>query len=247
MGNTRYSKCELIIAIALKNTTMLKKTKNASVRNDDEIGADHVMTSIETPMREDAFDLSDNEKIDIIADHFKVIMETIGLDLNDDSLAGTPKRVAKMFIKEKFKGLNKMNKPSISLFDNTYQYSKMLIEKNIKVESTCEHHFLPITGMAHVAYISTGKVIGLSKINRIVDFYARRPQVQERLTRQIVESLKEALDTQDVIVAMEAKHHCVSSRGIEDPHSTTVTLEYSGEFDNQARRNEFMDYVRNKM
>ncbi|MFT6338001.1 MAG: GTP cyclohydrolase I [Halioglobus sp.] len=226
---------------------MLKNTKNTSVKNDDEIGADHVMTSIETPLRTDAFDLSDNEKIDVIAEHFKVIMETIGLDLNDDSLAGTPKRVAKMFIKEKFKGLNKMNKPSISLFDNVYQYSKMLIEKNIKVESTCEHHFLPITGMAHVAYISTGKVIGLSKINRIVDFYARRPQVQERLTRQIVEALKEALDTKDVIVAMEAKHHCVSSRGIEDPHSTTVTLEYSGEFENQARRNEFMDYVRNKM
>lgn len=226
---------------------MLKNTNNTSIRNDDEIGEEHRMTSIETPMRADAFDLSDNEKIDVIAKHFKVIMETIGLDLNDDSLAGTPKRVAKMFIKEKFKGLNKMNKPSISLFDNTYQYSKMLIEKNIKVESTCEHHFLPITGMAHVAYISTGKVIGLSKINRIVDFYARRPQVQERLTRQIVEALKEALDTQDVIVAMEAKHHCVSSRGIEDPHSTTVTLEYSGEFDNQARRNEFMDYVRNKM
>ena len=226
---------------------MLKKTKKTSVRNDDEIGAEHVMTSIETPMRKDAFDLSDNEKIDVIAEHFKVIMETIGLDLNDDSLAGTPKRVAKMFIKEKFKGLNKMNKPSISLFDNAYQYSKMLIEKNIKVESTCDHHFLPITGMAHVAYISTGKVIGLSKINRIVDFYARRPQVQERLTRQIVEALKDALDTQDVIVAMEAKHHCVSSRGIEDPHSTTVTLEYSGEFENQARRNEFMDYVRNKM
>jgi len=225
---------------------MLKKT-NTSQRNDDEIGEQHVMTSIETPMREDAFDMSDNEKIDVIAEHFKVIMETIGLDLTDDSLAGTPKRVAKMFIKEKFKGLNKMNKPSISLFDNAYQYSKMLIEKNIKVESTCEHHFLPITGMAHVAYISTGKVIGLSKINRIVDYYARRPQVQERLTRQIVEALKDALDTKDVIVAMEAKHHCVSSRGIEDPHSTTVTLEYSGEFENQARRNEFMDYVRNKM
>jgi GTP cyclohydrolase I len=226
---------------------MLKNTNNTSVRDDEEIGAEHVMTSIETPMRADAFDLSDNEKINVIAEHFKIIMETIGLDLTDDSLAGTPKRVAKMFIKEKFKGLNKMNKPSISLFDNVYQYSKMLIEKNIKVESTCEHHFLPITGMAHVAYISTGKVIGLSKINRIVDFYARRPQVQERLTRQIVEALKEALDTEDVIVAMEAKHHCVSSRGIEDPHSTTVTLEYSGEFENQERRNEFMDYVRNKM
>jgi len=143
---------------AVNNIPMLKKT-NTSQRNDDEIGEQHVMTSIETPMREDAFDMSDNEKIDVIAEHFKVIMETIGLDLNDDSLAGTPKRVAKMFIKEKFKGLNKMNKPAISLFDNAYQYSKMLIEKNIKVESTCEHHFLPITGMAHVAYISTGKVI----------------------------------------------------------------------------------------
>jgi len=225
---------------------MLKKTDTNSTK-DDQIGEQHIMTSIDTPMRADAFDKSDNEKIDIIADHFKVIMETIGLDLKDDSLAGTPKRVAKMFVKEKFKGLNKMNKPSISLFDNAYQYSKMLIEKNIKVESTCEHHFLPITGMAHVAYISTGKVIGLSKINRIVDYFSRRPQVQERLTRQIVEALKDALNTQDVIVAMEAKHHCVSSRGIEDPHSTTVTLEYSGAFNEQERRNEFMDYVRNKM
>ena len=204
---------------------MLKKTQAKPIDNIDEIGEQHIMTSIETPMRADAFDKCDNEKIDIIAEHFAKIMETIGLDLTDDSLAGTPRRVAKMFVKEKFKGLNKMNKPSISLFDNAYQYSKMLIEKNIKVESTCEHHFLPITGKAHVAYISTGKVIGLSKINRIVDYYSRRPQVQERLTRQIVESMKEALDTEDVIVAMEAKHHCVSSRGIEDPHSTTVTLE----------------------
>jgi len=226
---------------------MLKKTETEVLNNLDEIGDQHLMTSIETPMRSDAFDRCDNEKIDIIAEHFEKIMETIGLDLSDDSLAGTPKRVAKMFIKEKFKGLNKMNKPSISLFDNAYQYSKMLIEKNIKVESTCEHHFLPITGMANVAYISTGKVIGLSKINRIVDYYARRPQVQERLTRQIVEALKEALDSNDVIVAMEAKHHCVSSRGIEDPHSTTVTLEYSGKFEEQGLRNEFMDYVRNRM
>lgn len=226
---------------------MLKNTKTKVFNNIDEIGEQHIMTSIETPMRADAFDKCDNEKIDIIARHFEKIMETIGLDLSDDSLSGTPRRVAKMFVKEKFKGLNKMNKPAISLFDNTYQYSKMLIEKNIKVESTCEHHFLPITGMAHVAYISTGKVIGLSKINRIVDYYSRRPQVQERLTRQIVESLKEALDTKDVIVAMEAKHHCVSSRGIEDPHSTTVTLEYSGKFEEQGLRNEFMDYVRNRM
>lgn len=228
---------------------MLKK-RNTEVGGQDavdEIGDQHIMTSIETPMRADAFDKSDNEKIDIITKHFEKIMDTLGLDLTDDSLAGTPKRVAKMFIKEKFKGLNKMNRPSISLFDNAYQYNKMLIEKNIKVESTCEHHFLPITGTAHVAYISSGKVIGLSKINRIVDYYSRRPQVQERLTRQIVEALKEALDTKDVIVAMEAKHHCVSSRGIEDPHSTTVTLEYGGKFEEQDLRNEFMDYVRNRM
>ena len=226
---------------------MLKKTKAERLERTDEIGDQHIMTSIDTPMRADAFDKSDNEKIEIIAHHFEKIMETMGLDLTDDSLSGTPRRVAKMFIQEKFRGLNKMNKPSISLFENTYQYSKMLIEKNIKVESTCEHHFLPITGMAHVAYISTGKVIGLSKINRIVDYFSRRPQVQERLTRQIVEALKDALETNDVIVAMEAKHHCVSSRGIEDPHSTTVTLEYSGKFEEQELRNEFMDYVRNRM
>lgn len=226
---------------------MLKKS-NTNVSNEiDEIGEQHIMTSIETPMRADAFDRCDNEKIDLIAEHFEKIMETIGLDLSDDSLAGTPRRVAKMFIKEKFMGLNKMNRPAISLFDNAYQYNKMLIEKNIRVESTCEHHFLPITGIAHVAYISSGKVIGLSKINRIVDYYSRRPQVQERLTRQISVALMEALDTEDVIVAMEAKHHCVSSRGIEDPHSSTVTLEYSGKFIDQDLRNEFMDYVRNRM
>lgn len=226
---------------------MLENTKSEALQAGDEIGDHHIMTSIETPMRDDAFDLSDNEKIDIITEHFEKIMETIGLDLEDDSLSGTPRRVAKMFVKEKFRGLNKMNKPSISLFENVYQYNKMLIEKNIKVESTCEHHFLPITGTAHVAYISTGKVIGLSKINRIVDYYARRPQVQERLTKQILEALKEALNSHDVIVAMEAKHHCVSSRGIEDPNSTTVTIDYSGQFESQELRNEFMDYVRNKM
>ncbi|MEM9547264.1 MAG: GTP cyclohydrolase I FolE [Bacteroidota bacterium] len=226
---------------------MLKRANTEFLEMIDEMGDQHIMTSIDTPMRDDAFDKSDNEKIEIIAEHFEKIMETIGLDLTDDSLAGTPRRVAKMYIKEIFKGLNKMNKPSISLFDNRYQYGKMLIEKNIKVESTCEHHFLPITGTAHVAYISRGKVIGLSKINRIVDYYSRRPQVQERLTRQIVEELKEVLDTDDVIVAMEAKHHCVSSRGIQDPFSSTVTLEYSGKFEEQELRNEFMDYVRNKM
>lgn len=226
---------------------MLKKTNADLLNNIDEVGDQHIMTSIDTPMRADAFDRCDNEKIEIIARHFEKIMETLGLDLSDDSLSGTPRRVAKMFVKEKFKGLDKMNKPSISLFQNAYSYDKMLIEKNIRVESTCEHHFLPIIGKAHVAYISTGKVIGLSKINRVVDYYARRPQVQERLTRQIAEALKDALSTDDVIVAMEAKHHCVSSRGIEDPYSSTVTLEYSGKFEEQELRNEFMDYVKNKI
>ena len=223
----------------------LKRTNGQAFDEIDEIGDQHIMTSIDTPMREDAFDKSDNEKIEIIAEHFEKIMETIGLDLTDDSLAGTPRRIGKMYIKEIFKGLNKMNKPSISLFDNKYQYGKMLIEKNIRVESTCEHHFLPITGTANVAYISSGKVIGLSKINRIVDYYARRPQVQERLTRQIVEELKDILDTEDIIVSIDAKHHCVSSRGIEDPFSSTVTLEYSGKFEEQGLRNEFMEYIRN--
>jgi GTP cyclohydrolase I len=210
----------------------------------DEIGDLHLSTSVDTPMRPDAFEKSNEEKIDIISSHFEKIMETLGLDLSDDSLSGTPRRVAKMYVSEIFKGLDDRNKPKISVFDNVYQYNKMLVEKNITVKSTCEHHFLPITGKAHVAYISSGKVIGLSKINRIVDHYARRPQVQERMTRQILEALKEALDTEDIIVLIEAKHLCVSARGIEDESSSTVTLEYGGQFNNQSRRNEFIEYVK---
>lgn len=210
----------------------------------DEIGDLHLSTSVDTPMRPDAFEKSNEEKIDIISAHFEKIMETLGLDLSDDSLSGTPRRVAKMYVSEIFKGLDDRNKPKISVFDNVYQYNKMLVEKNITVKSTCEHHFLPITGKAHVAYISSGKVIGLSKINRIVDHYARRPQVQERMTRQILEALKEALDTEDIIVLIEAKHLCVSARGIEDESSSTVTLEYGGQFNNQSRRNEFIEYVK---
>jgi GTP cyclohydrolase I len=216
----------------------------AADKSIDEIGDLHLGTSIDTPMRADAFDKSDEEKIEIISDHFRQIMETLGLDLTDDSLSGTPRRVAKMFVKERFRGLNEENYPSISLFENTYQYNKMLVEKNITVKTTCEHHFLPITGRAHVGYISSGKVIGLSKINRIVDHYARRPQVQERMTRQVLEDLKAALDTEDVIIIVEAKHHCVSSRGIQDDHSSTVTIEYSGKFINHSRRNEFIEYVK---
>ena len=211
---------------------------------EDEIGDAHLMTSVETPMRSDAFDLSDDEKKEIIAKHFTSIMETLGLDLTDDSLKGTPKRVAKMFVQEIFAGLNPKNKPEVAVFDNKYKYSEMLVEKNIDVYSTCEHHFLPIVGQAHVAYISNGNVIGLSKINRIVQYYAKRPQVQERLAVQISKALQEALNTEDVAVLIEGKHLCVSSRGIEDTSSSTVTAEYTGKFKDVNTRNEFLSYVR---
>lgn len=206
-------------------------------------GDNHVMTSIETPMREDAFDLSDDEKIDLIQDKFTEIMETLGLDLSDDSLKGTPYRVAKMYVKEIFGGLNPENKPSISVFDNKYNYDKMLIEKNITLNSSCEHHFLPIAGVAHVAYISSGKVIGLSKMNRIVDYFARRPQVQERMTVQIYNELKKILDTDSVIVVVDAEHMCVSSRGIQDSKSSTVTMEYGGKFNEVSYRDEFLRLI----
>ena len=206
----------------------------------DLIGDDHVGTSYDTPMREDAFDLSDEEKMDKIAANFREIMNTLGLDLTDDSLNGTPRRVAKMFVKEIFQGLDPANKPNIKLFDNKYKYKQMLVEKTIPVESTCEHHFLPIVGKAHIAYISSGKVIGLSKLNRIVDYYSRRPQVQERLTIQIANELKEVLQTNDVAVYIEAAHMCVSARGIKHKGSSTVTTEYGGKFLNENTRAEFL-------
>jgi GTP cyclohydrolase I len=208
-----------------------------------ELGDNHVGTSIDTPLRKDAFDLSDEKKMQIIERNFYEIMETMGLDLTDDSLQGTPHRVAKMFIKEIFYGLNPENKPKISVFENKFKYGEMLVEKNINMNSTCEHHFLPIVGKAHVAYISNGEVIGLSKINRIVDYYARRPQVQERLTVQIANELKSILKTDDVAIVIDAKHMCVSSRGIQDESSSTVTAEYSGEFKKMDVRNEFLKYL----
>ncbi|MGE0020243.1 MAG: GTP cyclohydrolase I FolE [Draconibacterium sp.] len=206
-------------------------------------GDNHIATSIDTPMRDDAFDISDEEKMAIIEDKFRDIMETMGLDLTDDSLRGTPHRVAKMFIKEIFYGLNPENKPKISVFENKFKYGEMLVEKNINLNSTCEHHFLPIVGKAHVAYISNGEVIGLSKINRIVDYYARRPQVQERLTVQIADELRRILKTDDVAIIIDAKHMCVSSRGIQDESSSTVTAEYSGKFKDKAVRDEFLRYL----
>lgn len=208
------------------------------------MGNDHVGTSSNTPMRHDAFKLSNEEKIDIIKDDVRHIMETLGLDLTDDSLRGTPNRVAKMFVKEIFSGLNPNKKPSASTFENKYKYGEMLVEKNITVYSTCEHHLLPIVGKAHVAYISNGTVVGLSKMNRIVDYYAKRPQVQERLTIQIVKELQDVLNTEDVACVIDAKHLCVNSRGIRDIESSTVTSEFGGKFKEKSTRREFLDYIK---
>jgi GTP cyclohydrolase I len=207
------------------------------------IGDEHVMTSTETPMRSDAFDLSDDEKKKKITQHFAEIMKVLGLDLTDDSLKGTPGRVAKMYVDEVFSGLNPRNKPKVALFENKYQYREMLVEKDITVKSFCEHHFVPIVGRAHVAYKSNGKVIGLSKINRIVQYYAKRPQVQERLTIQIAEELKRLLKTNDVAVMIDAKHMCVSMRGVEDDASSTVTTSFHGSFSDKDVRNEFLTYL----
>jgi len=212
----------------------------------DELGEDHVSTSAETPLREDAFEKDDALKIELIQKHFKEIMHILGLDLTDDSLKGTPNRVAKMYVKEIFSGLNPANKPSIRLFENKYKYNEMLVEKDITLYSYCEHHFVPIIGKAHVAYISNGKVIGLSKINRLVQYYSKRPQVQERLTVQIAEALKEALKTEDVAIVIDAAHLCVSSRGVKDTASTTITAHYSGKFKEDQTRNEFLAFIQNK-
>ena len=210
----------------------------------EEIGDEHLASATDTPLRADAFELSDSEKIERIEVHFREIMELIGLDLSDDSLQGTPRRVAKMYVQEIFSGLKPDNKPSATLFENKFQYRNMLIEKNIRVQSFCEHHFLPIYGTAHVAYISSGQVIGLSKLNRIVEYYSRRPQVQERLTMQIAAELKEVLQTEDVAVYLDAKHMCVQMRGVEHPHSSTITADYSGKFLNDHYRQEFLQAIR---
>ena len=209
----------------------------------DEMGDQHVMTSIETPMRADAFDLNEDEKIAKIETHFAAIMDILGLDRSDDSLSGTPHRVAKMYVKEIFSGLLPENRPDIKLFENKYQYKEMLVEKNITFFSNCEHHFVPIMGKAHIAYISNGQVIGLSKLNRIVQYFAKRPQVQERLTIQIANELKKVLKTEDVAVMIDAVHLCVSSRGVQDINSATVTSSYSGAFQDENKKSEFLKYI----
>jgi GTP cyclohydrolase I len=208
------------------------------------MGENHIATSLETPLREDAFVMDDALKIELIQHHFSEIMHLLGLDLNDDSLSGTPYRVAKLYVKEIFSGLNPANQPESKLFENKYQYNEMLIEKDITLYSYCEHHFVPIVGKVHVAYISNGQVIGLSKINRLVQYYAKRPQVQERLTNQIAEGLKEALQSEDVAVIIDAVHLCVASRGIKDTNSSTITANYSGKFKTEAVKNEFIAQVK---
>jgi|SRR5690554_497637 len=210
----------------------------------DEIGDNHVASHHDTPLRKDAFELSDEQKMELIKKDVESILQTLGLDLTDDSLKGTPNRVAKMFVKEMFGGLNPKKKPSSSTFDNKYKYNEMLVEKNIVVYSTCEHHLLPIVGRAHIAYISNGTVVGLSKMNRIVDYYAKRPQVQERLTIQIVRELQMVLKTEDVACIIDAKHLCVNSRGIKDIESSTVTAEFGGKFQDENTRREFLEYIK---
>lgn len=210
----------------------------------DNIGDNHVLTSIETPLLPNAFEKPDEEKIENIQHYFTKIMEELGLDLTDESLSGTPYRFAKMYVKELFYGLDPKNKPRLSVFPNKYGYKKMLVEHNINIDSSCEHHFLPITGYAHIGYMPEEKVIGLSKINRLVDYYAHRPQVQERLCLQILKDLQETLETKNVIVVINARHLCVSSRGIKDKESSTTTIEYGGCFDKDSYRNEFFKLLK---
>ena len=208
------------------------------------IDQDHKNFSIETPLRDDAFEMSDDEKISIIQKNVNEILTTLGMDMSDDSLKGTPKRVAKAYVKELFGGLNPKNLPTSSTFDNKYQYGEMLVEKNITVFSTCEHHLLPIYGKAHVAYFAQDRVVGLSKMNRIVDYYSRRPQVQERLNIQIVKALQKILKTEDVACIIDAKHMCVNSRGIRHIDCSTVTGEFGGKFKDKLTKREFLDYIR---
>lgn len=228
-----------------KNALLTDRNTSATpILDHEEIGDNHMLTGMDTPMKPTAFLISDEEKKKRIAFHFSEIMDTLGLDLRDDSLQGTPERVAKMYVDEIFSGLDPKNKPKIALFENKYQYEQMLVEKNISFYSNCEHHFVPIIGMAHIAYVSSGKVIGLSKLNRMVQYYAKRPQVQERLTNQIAKELQKALDTDDVAVIIDAKHLCVSSRGIKDDTSATVTAFYGGVFKQHEKIVELQNFIK---
>ncbi len=228
-------------------TNLLFNGHHEAFRDSDDLGDIHASAATDTPMHDHAFDLTDTEKMARITDHFAEIMEILGLDLSDDSLRGTPQRVAKMYVQEIFRGLNPANKPKATTFDNKYQYRRLVVERNIPLQSTCEHHFQPIFGVAHVAYIPNGKVIGLSKLNRIVDYYARRPQVQERLTMQIADELRHTLHTDDIAVYIDAKHMCVQARGVEHHGASTITAEYSGKFLQEATKREFLMAINSRM
>jgi GTP cyclohydrolase I len=224
-------------------TKLLNGKSQLSETEIELIGENHIATNADTPLKPDAFLLSDEAKIELIEEKFREIMDILGLDLTDDSLSGTPHRVAKMYVKEIFSGLNPKNLPKISLFENKYQYNQMLVEKNISLFSHCEHHFVPILGKAHIGYISSGKVIGLSKLNRIVEYFAKRPQVQERLTCQIANYLSEILETENIAVVIDAKHLCVSTRGVKDTSSSTVTSVFRGRFEQETEKKEFLQYL----
>lgn len=217
---------------------------NSAVKFDESLALHHSayreVSTYRAPIRPDAFDLDDESKIDQITSHFAEIMHLLGLDMEDDSLSGTPNRVAKMYVKEIFSGLNPANKPEITLFENKYNYKQMLVEKDIPLKSTCEHHFLPILGKAHVAYFPKSKVVGLSKLNRIVDHFSRRPQVQERLTMDIAQEMQQCLHTEDVAVIIEAGHMCIECRGIKHQGSSTTTSEFRGKFINNSVKQELL-------
>jgi GTP cyclohydrolase IA len=231
----------MIIIMPLKDERkMNNEGEEKLLRNKEELGDQHIGSSQNTPLRPDAFVLDNDLKKELIEEHFRSIMTILGLDMEDDSLKGTPRRVARMYVDEIFSGLDPRNKPKISLFENKYNYNHMLIEKDISFHSFCEHHFVPIMGKAHIAYFSSGKVIGLSKLNRIVQYFAKRPQVQERMTVQIANELKESLQTNDVAVLIDAAHLCVQCRGVQDINSTTITSDYSGRFLDENIRKEFI-------
>ena len=224
----------------------MENTKQLQTLESDEIGENHLFTTIETPIRADAFKIDDDLKIELIEKNFREIMHILGMDLNDESLKDTPRRVAKMYVKEVFSGLNPENKPKATAFTNNFKFKEMLVEKDITIYSYCEHHFVPIYGKAHIAYFPNGHVIGLSKLNRIAQYYAKRPQVQERLTIQIANELKETLGTEDVAVIVDANHMCVASRGVNDVNSSTVTSSFHGKFLNESVRSELLKYVYSK-
>lgn len=198
-----------------------------------------------TPVVENT--LPDEKKIEIIAEKFKEILTTLGLDLSNDSLHDSPNRIARMYVREVFKGLNAAHFPKITIIENDMKYDQMIVVRDVTILSTCEHHFVTIDGRATIAYIPDRKVIGLSKINRIADFFSRRPQVQERLTKQIADCLTHVLETEHVAVHINARHYCVISRGVQDAQSTTITSDLRGDFKRRMEtRNEFLSHCTTK-